>query len=132
MDRRLVLLAAVTGFLSVALGAFGAHALVAFVSGMTDAADRLRWWDKAVHYHQIHALLVLALAVWPTDTKRQGALRRRACIAALIGILVFSGSLYTMALTGIRVLGAVTPIGGVAFLSAWALAGFAALSAQDA
>jgi uncharacterized membrane protein YgdD (TMEM256/DUF423 family) len=100
--------AAVFGFLAVALGAFGAHALkgTLIANGMTDV------WNKAVFYHFIHALVLLVLATLP-GTQR--------LVSALFGagILVFSGSLYLLALTNIRWLGAITPIGGLCFLAGW-------------
>jgi uncharacterized membrane protein YgdD (TMEM256/DUF423 family) len=100
--------AAAFGFLAVALGAFGAHALkgTLIANGMTDV------WNKAVFYHFIHALVLLILATLP-GTQR--------LVSALFGagILVFSGSLYLLALTNIRWLGAITPIGGLCFLAGW-------------
>ena len=96
-------------FVAVALGAFGAHALKATLqtSGMLDA------WNKAVLYHFLHAIAVMALAL-------HGAGNRAACLLLLAGILLFSGSLYAMALTNIRWLGAITPLGGLCFLAGWA------------
>ena len=96
-------------FVAVALGAFGAHALKATLqtSGMLDA------WNKAVLYHFLHAIAVMALAL-------HGAGNRAACFLLLAGILLFSGSLYAMALTNIRGLGAITPLGGLCFLAGWA------------
>ena len=96
-------------FVAVALGAFGAHALKASLqnSGMLDA------WNKAVLYHFLHAIALLALAL-------QGAGNRAAWFLLAAGILLFSGSLYAMALTNIRWLGAITPLGGVCFLAGWA------------
>jgi uncharacterized membrane protein YgdD (TMEM256/DUF423 family) len=102
--------AAVLGFLGVAFGAFGAHALKSsFV--VPDGAD---WWKTAVLYHLVHA--VAALATGRSDGRASAA---TWCFAA--GVLLFSGSLYTMALTDVRGLGAVTPVGGVAFLAGWLL-----------
>ena len=96
-------------FVAVALGAFGAHALKATLqtSGMLDA------WNKAVLYHFLHAIALMALALY-------GAGNRAACFLLLAGILLFSGSLYAMALTNIRWLGAITPLGGLCFLAGWA------------
>jgi uncharacterized membrane protein YgdD (TMEM256/DUF423 family) len=96
-------------FIAVALGAFGAHALKATLqsSGMLDA------WNKAVLYHFLHSVALLALAL-------HGAGNRAAYFLLVAGILLFSGSLYAMALTNIRWLGAITPIGGVCFLAGWA------------
>jgi uncharacterized membrane protein YgdD (TMEM256/DUF423 family) len=96
-------------FVAVALGAFGAHTLKATLqtSGMLDA------WNKAVLYHFLHAIALMALAL-------HGAENRAAWFLLAAGILLFSGSLYAMALTNIRWLGAITPLGGVCFLAGWA------------
>ncbi|HYJ07099.1 MAG TPA: DUF423 domain-containing protein [Chthoniobacterales bacterium] len=96
-------------FVAVALGAFGAHALKATLqtSGMLDA------WNKAVLYHFLHAIALMALAL-------HGAGNRAAWFLLLAGVLLFSGSLYAMALTNIRGLGAITPLGGLCFLAGWA------------
>ena len=96
-------------FLAVALGAFGAHALKATLQnqGMLDV------WNKAVFYHFIHALALLVLALY-------GAANRSAWWLLFAGIFIFSGSLYVMALTNIRWLGAITPMGGLCFLAGWA------------
>jgi uncharacterized membrane protein YgdD (TMEM256/DUF423 family) len=101
-------LAAAFCFVAVALGAFGAHALKASLqaSGMLDA------WNKAVLYHLVHAIALLALAL-------SGSGNRVAYLLLAAGILLFSGSLYTMALTNVRWLGAVTPLGGLCFLAGW-------------
>lgn len=101
-------------FLAVALGAFGAHALKARLDahGMTDA------WNKAVLYHFIHAIALFVLAGF-------GVANRGAAWLFVAGILFFSGSLYLMALTNVRGLGAITPIGGLCFLAGWAWLVFA-------
>jgi uncharacterized membrane protein YgdD (TMEM256/DUF423 family) len=102
-------IAAAFCFLAVALGAFGAHALKAALqtSGMLEV------WNKAVLYHFLHAVALVALAL-------HGAGNRAAYFLLAAGILFFSGSLYTMALTNVRWLGAVTPLGGLCFLAGWA------------
>ena len=109
--NRIALLRVAAGFcfLAVALGAFGAHALKATLqtSGMLDA------WNKAVLYHLVHALALVALALY-------GAGNRATYFLLAAGILLFSGSLYTMALTNVRWLGAITPLGGLCFLAGWA------------
>ena len=95
-------------FLAVALGAFGAHLLKDTLSahGMTDV------WNKAVLYHFVHAIALLVLAALP------GAGRLASALLAS-GIVIFSGSLYLLALTNIRWLGYLTPIGGLCFLAGW-------------
>lgn len=108
MSILLFRIAATLCFLAVALGAFGAHALKATIEshGMLDV------WNKAVFYHFIHAIALLALS-------RFASLSPRPCFLLLAGIILFSGSLYVMALTNIRWLGAITPLGGLCFLAGW-------------
>ena len=112
--RRALQAAGIVGFLGVLLGAFGAHALKERFAAMPGSAA---WWETAVHYHQIHALLLLVLALWRRQTNARVLVH--AGRGALLGVLLFSGSLYLMALTGVRALGAVTPLGGACFLFAW-------------
>ena len=102
-------IAAVSGFLAVALGAFGAHALEERLetSGRTDT------WETAVLYHFAHTIVLLVLALRP---KVQGG----PFLSFLAGIIIFSGSLYALAFTDIGKLGAITPIGGLLFLAGWA------------
>ena len=116
--------AGVIGFLGVALGAFGAHGLRTMMSTLPDGEQRLAWWETASRYQLIHAL-ALGLAAWMA-TRVQGRAPKVASVSFIVGTLLFSGSLYTMTLTGIRVLGAVTPFGGVAFLMGWASLTYAA------
>jgi len=104
-----VRIAAALCFVAVALGAFGAHALRSTIEGhgLSDV------WNKAVLYHFVHALALLVLALY-------GATNRAVWWLLFAGILVFSGSLYLMALTNLRWLGAITPLGGFCFLGGWA------------
>jgi uncharacterized membrane protein YgdD (TMEM256/DUF423 family) len=129
MSRTFLTLACLSGFLAVALGAFGAHGLQSSLAGATDAAKRLEWWETAAHYHLMHSF-ALALAGGLASRTESKAATVAGCSFAL-GILVFSGSLYTMTLTGLRALGAVTPIGGIALLVGWAAAGLAARAIGD-
>jgi len=119
MDRRLVQLAGLNGFLAVALGAFGAHGLEGRLEGLADAAKRLEWWGTASHYHLVHAL-ALGLCAWAAS-RWPGRLPAVAGWSFQLGILLFSGSLYAMALGAPRGLGAVTPVGGLGLLVGWAL-----------
>ena len=102
--------------LAVILGAFGAH-------GLKDRLDAysLGVWEKAVFYHFIHAMGILVVSLLP----RTGTfpLSAASLVAWLLtaGILIFSGSLYLLAVTGVHTLGAITPIGGVCFIAAWLL-----------
>lgn len=101
-------IAAALCFLAVALGAFGAHSLKATLeaNGMMDV------WNKAVLYHLAHAVALVALAL-------HGNAGRGAFSLLLAGVLIFSGSLYLLAVTNVRWLGAITPIGGLCFLAGW-------------
>lgn len=110
-DLLLVALA-VSGFLGVALGAFGAHGL----HDRLVANDRLDVWQTAVLYHLVHSVAALAALT----------VCRAAAVWWLAGVAVFSGSLYLLALTDTGWLGAVTPLGGVAFLIGWTVLGLAA------
>lgn len=92
----------------MALGAFGAHGLKAVLA----RHDTTEIWHTAVLYHLVHAVVMLTLAL----TRPQA---RGPWISLLIGIVLFSGSLYVLAVTGLRPLGAITPLGGVAFLVGW-------------
>ena len=103
-------LSALLGFLAVALGAFGAHGLEKLI----DDPERLATWDTAVFYHLTHAVVLYVIAVG-------GILRRAAWLAMLLGLVIFSGSLYVLVLTGIKWLGAITPLGGVLLLLGWGL-----------
>lgn len=102
-------IAALLCFLAVALGAFGAHAL----KGLLEAHNTVEIWNKAVFYHFIHAVALVALGL-------SVSINRRPCYFLLVGIVIFSGSLYLLAVTNVRWLGAVTPIGGLCFLIGWA------------
>jgi uncharacterized membrane protein YgdD (TMEM256/DUF423 family) len=128
MQRLLLLACAANGFLAVALGAFGAHGLKTRLADLPDVARRLAWWDTASHYHLVHALALglLALACERVPPQWMG----RAGIAMSIGMLLFSGSLYAMTLTGVTALGAVTPVGGLGLLVGWALFGLGAWRAE--
>jgi len=98
-------------FLAVALGAFGAHARL--------PADMTAVWQTAVQYHAWHALGLLATGLLLLHWPERAGLRAAAWLFAA-GIVLFSGSLYAMALSGVAGLTAVTPVGGVAFLAGWA------------
>jgi uncharacterized membrane protein YgdD (TMEM256/DUF423 family) len=107
-----ILSAAVSGFAAVALGAFGAHALKS-----TLAAPEFAVWQTAVHYQMFHTAALLALGLMPAAGETR-ALRLAAwCLGG--GILIFSGSLYLLAVTGRTWLGAITPVGGLMFLIGW-------------
>ena len=106
-------ISAIVGFLAVALGAFGAHGLHALL----EKNARLATWETAVLYHLTHAVVLLIIA-----TLRP--LRAAAFWLMLTGIAIFSGTLYVLALTNVKWLGAITPIGGVCLLAGWLALGF--------
>lgn len=118
--REFLFLAALSGVLAVGLGAFGAHGLKGRVS-----ADLLAVYQTGVLYHLVHTLALLGVAILlyqiPAST-----LIKVGGWAFLVGILLFSGSLYLMTFTGARWLGAVTPLGGVGFIVGWLMLALAA------
>ena len=103
--------AAIIGFLGVALGAFGAHGLEGKISDKL-----LENYKTGVLYHLIHAVVILALALYASSKNLSVTL---GVWLFALGIILFSGSLYLMAFTGIKKLGMVTPIGGLLFLAGW-------------
>ncbi len=113
MERIFAGLGAVNAFLAVAAGAFAAHGLKGKLS-----PDMLEVFETGARYEMYHALGLIAVA-WLCTVA--GARANPAGWAMLIGIVLFSGSLYLLALTGIRWLGAITPLGGVGFLVGWAI-----------
>lgn len=114
MTRSITLAAAGLGFLGVALGAFGAHGLKDALA----AHGGTETWKTAVLYQLVHAVALLALAGW---RDAHGGPSGRVAWLWVAGTVLFSGSLYWLALGGPRFLGPVTPLGGVAFLAGWAL-----------
>ncbi len=123
--RGVVIAGALTAFLGVGLGAMGAHALERY---MDERGREL--FDLAAHYHLIHALGVIAigLAMRAFPASR---LLRPAALALLAGMALFCGSLYLMGLGGPRWLGAITPLGGLAFLAGWLLLALGLRAAAD-
>ncbi len=100
--------------LAVACGAFGAHGLKTVLG-----SDMLAIWQTAVHYQMVHALGLIAIGILQARNHRRSL--QHAAMLMLGGIFIFSGSLYLLALSGQRWLGAITPLGGMAFLAAWAI-----------
>ncbi len=119
MDRTFLLLGAIFGFLGVGLGAFGAHALRARV-----APEMLTVFETGVRYHMYHALALILTSL--AMARMGGWLVSTAGWCFVTGIVLFSGSLYTLALSGVTMFGAITPIGGLAFLAGWACLALAA------
>jgi len=119
MARRFLIIGAVSGLLCVILGAFGAHGLANHLP-----AEHLTWWHKAVDYQALHSLALLIcglLALQHRSTPLQ-----LSGWSFVLGMLLFSGSLYLLALTGQRSLGMITPFGGLAFIGGWGCLAFAA------
>ncbi len=121
--RPLLVAAGLLGFTGVALGAFGAHGLKATL----EAAGQVHNWEKAVFYQLVHAVALLALANWPVRAiKRIGA-------CWMGGVVLFSGSLYCLALGGPgRILWPLTPLGGLAMLAGWLLLTWTAFRHKEA
>lgn len=117
MERVFWLLSGINGFLAVALGAFGAHGLRSQLLNQPDGVRRLEVWQTAAHYHLMHAL-ALGLAAYLCTRSTQGSATFTGYLFQA-GILLFSGSLYVLAITGIGKLGAITPFGGLCFLAGW-------------
>lgn len=118
-DRHMLMAGALALMVGVAAGAFGAHGLKRIIS-----PDLLQVWNTAVLYHLIHALGLIALAA--LDARFGSTLLSWAGAVMLAGIFVFSGSLYVLALTGTKWLGAITPLGGFAFIVSWLMVAIAA------
>ena len=121
MTRWILLSGALLGGFGVALGAFGAQALKSSLD-----STRLGWWNTAVQYQLWHAVALVALAALPLPG------RGLAAGLMIAGSLVFAGTLYVMALTELRWLGAVTPIGGLLLIAGWGALAWAALRMPQA
>jgi uncharacterized membrane protein YgdD (TMEM256/DUF423 family) len=101
-------IAAISGFLAVALGAFGAHGLKATL----ELHGTLAVWQTAALYHLVHSVVLLMLA-------QKDAPARTSFVLFTTGVIVFSGSLYLLAVTNVKWLGAITPLGGLCLLAGW-------------
>lgn len=117
MERLFLILAGINGFIAVALGAFGAHGLRASLAKVPDGARRIEVWETASHYHLMHALALGLTAYLVSRSPTVAGPIAGYCFLA--GIVLFSGSLYVLAVTGITRLGVVTPFGGLCFLAGW-------------
>ena len=111
--KQTLLAAGVLGLLAVALGAFGAHALKPSLL----ANNRLEIFELAVQYQFYHTLALLAIAL--LLQKKENRLLKTASVLMMVGILLFSGSLFIMALANVSSLGMITPLGGVCFMGGW-------------
>ena len=119
MARRLVTLGAVVALLSVGLGAFGAHALATRVD-----ARALHSWDTAARYQMFHAFALIVTG-WVSE-RWPGRASKIAATAFVVGLVLFCGSLYALALGSPRAFGAVAPLGGLSFMTGWGALAFAA------
>lgn len=130
--RRALLFAGILGFVAVATGAFGAHGLKdgllpkRFPDAPTEAAKMLDVWNTACDYALAHALALLALAA--LGDRLGGKALGAACWLFLAGTVIFSGTLWLLVLSDVRVLGAITPIGGLLLLCGWVACALAARS----
>ena len=113
MGRLFLIIGSLGGLTTVILGAFGAHTLEGQLS-----AQQLTWWHKAVTYQGLHSLALLVTGLLALNLAASGVLKWAGWLF-LAGILLFSGSLYALALSGIRGLGMLTPFGGLAFIAGW-------------
>jgi uncharacterized membrane protein YgdD (TMEM256/DUF423 family) len=120
MMKTFVVLGSLSAFAGVALGAFGAHGLKTRVT-----PEMLTVWQTGVLYHLIHAVGLLLVGIL-SYLMPESAMVRNAGWAISVGILLFSGSLYALVLSGVKPLGMITPFGGIAFLVGWLLLGIAA------
>ena len=123
MAKVWLVLAAASGFLSVALGAFGAHSLKTLVDEYGKSI-----YEKAVIYQMFHTIALFAVGLLQLYFRNTSFSIAGACF--LTGILLFSGSLYVLAITGIKWIGAITPIGGVSFLLGWVFFGLKIIKAH--
>jgi len=114
MSKTIIMTASVLLALAVAIGAFGAHGLKSYVS-----AEMLQTWKTGVEYHFYHALGVLLVGVLAVSMP--SVYLKWSAILLTAGIILFSGSLYVLAVSGIKWLGAVTPLGGLSFIAGWIL-----------
>ena len=112
-NTNLLLLGAINGFVAVAAGAFGAHGLKTHIS-----AERLATWETAAHYQLVHSVMMVVVAM---AMESRSDSRRMSSVGWLFlaGIILFSGSLYALSLSGFRILGIITPFGGVSLLLGW-------------
>ncbi len=115
MDRIFVFLGSINAFLAVALGAFGAHGLRARLT-----PDMLQIYETGIKYHMMHALGLILLGLIAHWIERSWMINWSGWFL-FAGIVIFSGSLYVLSISGLRWLGAITPIGGLCFLAGWLL-----------
>lgn len=125
MANIFLFLGSINAFLAVALGAFGAHALKNKLS-----EKMLNAFETGVHYHLIHAIALIVIAILIKSTTSTSSLPTWSGWLLVSGIVLFSGSLYALSLSGITRLGIITPLGGVAFLAGWLILAIYAISSK--
>lgn len=125
MQRKFMAWGAILAMLSVMIGAFGAHMLKTVIS-----SDDLAIYETGVHYHMVHAIGLLVIAVLIGQWGESARLRWAGWLL-IAGIVLFSGSLYVLSISGISILGAVTPLGGVCFIAGWVSLAWEALSRKS-
>ncbi|WGG45567.1 DUF423 domain-containing protein [Rossellomorea sp. DA94] len=113
--KTFIIIGAINAFLSVALGAFGAHALEGKIS-----QKYIDTWNTGVLYQMFHAIGIIIVGVLMGNVTPTSLLSCSGWLM-LIGTILFSGSLYVLSISGVKILGAITPLGGVSFLVAWVL-----------
>jgi uncharacterized membrane protein YgdD (TMEM256/DUF423 family) len=113
MLRIFLILGSINGLIAVALGAFGAHVLKERLS-----SDMLSVFQTGVQYQMYHALALILTAILSNSLSKNGSVHWSGWLF-FAGILLFSGSLYALSLSGVKMLGAITPLGGLAFLAGW-------------
>jgi uncharacterized membrane protein YgdD (TMEM256/DUF423 family) len=113
-SNRFAAIGAFLGAFAVMLGAFGAHAIKDQVT-----PPELEIWKTGAHYHLVHAVALLALALYD-----QKGIYRAVCWLWIVGIMIFAGSLYALTLTHIKIFGAITPLGGLCLIIGWLTLGF--------
>lgn len=125
MANIFLFLGSINAFLAVVLGAFGAHALKNKLS-----EKMLNAFETGVHYHLIHAVALIVVAILIKSTTSTSSLPTWSGWLLVSGIVLFSGSLYALSLSGITRLGIITPLGGVAFLAGWLILAIYAISSK--
>ncbi len=133
--QRWGVVAALLGALAVALGAFGAHLLPNYLAGLglepAEQLKRLNNWETAARYQMYHALALLAVA-WLVSRPAPSLAATIAGVCFVLGVLIFSGCLYALVLSGVKVLGAIVPIGGLLMIAGWIVLGLAFLLKRTA
>lgn len=125
MQRKFMAWGAILAMLSVMIGAFGAHMLKSVLS-----SDDLAVYETGVHYHMVHAIGLLVIAVLIGQWGESARLRWAGWLL-IAGTVLFSGSLYVLSISGITILGAITPLGGVCFIAGWVSLAWEALSRKS-